>query len=366
VSSFGAWLLHLADPCSFVIPAKAGIHPSASRRSTMDAGFRRHGDLGSPGAPTGRLGPALLARLLDEGQRHRVLPAMTRGLRRLARDRGPADLFERPAAANAALDAAEGVVAEMIGFSELLRSVQGEILADFGARGIPVVALKGASFADRLYPDPALRSFSDIDILVPGRALAEARRALAGAGLELVPGRNAERYAHENWRHHLPGNSPVELHWNIVSSVKMRRAVRVSYEQLTGAATVPGDLSATALLYLAVLHGAVGHGFERLQHVFDVVQAARGSAGPIDRPALRRLAEATSGELALEAALLLTGRIAGDPATLALARDIGCGARARGLAALLGRATTLEAQGARRRRHSWRRQLFRELLVQLG
>ncbi len=340
MNRFGDWLLCLADPAAL---ASASSLP-----------------------PAGRIGPALLGRLLDEGARHRVLPTMTRGLRRLAKARGPADLFERPDEANAGLGKAEAVVGEMIGFSELLRSVQEEILADFARRGVPVVVLKGASFADRLYPDPALRSFSDIDILVPERTLAEARSALAEAGLALVPDRKAERYAQEKWRHPLLGDAPVELHWNVVSSVKMRRAVRVSYEQLMKAATAPGELSAAALLYLASLHGAVGHGFERLQHVFDVVQAARASAGPIDLEALLSLAKATSGELALEAALVLAGRIAHDPATLGLAREIGAGAKAHGLAAILGRRTTLEAQGAHRRRHSWRRQLFRELLVQLS
>lgn len=338
MSRFAAWLIPLADPL--------GPAPDAM--------------------PQGRLSPGLLGRLLDESMQHRVLPAVTRRLRRLARERGPAALFEQPEEAARALEEAEAGLAGMIGLSELLRSVQSEILEDFSRRGIPVVALKGASFADRLYPDPALRSFSDVDILVPERSLAEARAALAAAGLVLAPDKKAERYAQEKWCHPLLGNSPVELHWNVVSSVKMRRAVRVSYEQLMTAATAPGELSAAALLYLAILHGAIGHGFERLQHVFDVVQAARGSAGPIDPQALGKLASATSGELAVEAALLLTGGIAGDGATLALAREVHCGPKARGLAAILGRATTLEAQGAHRRRHSWRRQLFRELLVQLS
>ena len=39
----------------------------------------------------------------------------------------------------------------------------------------------------------------------------------------------------------------------------------------------------TALLMVAAIHGAAGHQFERLQPAIDVLQAARGVAGPIDR-----------------------------------------------------------------------------------
>jgi hypothetical protein len=323
-------------------------------------------------APAGRIDAPTLARLLTEGERHRVLPAMTRNLRSLAAERGAGELIARPPGLHAADPLAVGLaqadlrVAYLVGTAELLRAVQDQILAALAAAGVQALVFKGTSFADRLYPDPALRPFDDIDLLVPPEALEPARTVLAGAGLTAVPqrsGKYAGRYAEEKWAHPLLGSSPVELHWNLVNSPKMRRFLSVDYRTLAATGPTPGEIGAAGLLYVAAIHAATGHGFDRLQQVFDMLQAVRGVAGPLDERALTRLAAATGGELALASALAIVANLTRDPAMARLARLTSSGPRTIGLARIFGKLPVLTAQGTGRWRHAWRRQLYRELLV---
>jgi hypothetical protein len=64
------------------------------------------------------------------------------------------------------------------------RSVQ--LLGVLDAAGVPTRLLKGSAFAHLDYPDPALRPFADIDVLVPGPRLDRAVAVLAEHGF--VPG----------------------------------------------------------------------------------------------------------------------------------------------------------------------------------
>ena len=67
-------------------------------------------------------------------------------------------------------------------FGHLL-NVQDEMLSVLEAKGIPTVILKGAA-AGMLYPDPGLRSYGDIDFMVPPADFERARAALVAAGFE--------------------------------------------------------------------------------------------------------------------------------------------------------------------------------------
>jgi hypothetical protein len=57
----------------------------------------------------------------------------------------------------------------------------------FQAEGIDVMPLKGPVLAERLYPDPVLRPFSDLDLLVRKRDVARASSILAQQGYALSP-----------------------------------------------------------------------------------------------------------------------------------------------------------------------------------
>jgi hypothetical protein len=94
-----------------------------------------------------------------------------------------------------------------------------EILAAFHAATIPVIPLKGAWLSETVYGDPALRSMSDLDLLVPAaqaeRAGAELGRLGYLASGVVVPGGNPFRY--DVAYRHPERPLAVELHWNVFS-----------------------------------------------------------------------------------------------------------------------------------------------------
>jgi len=61
------------------------------------------------------------------------------------------------------------------------------LLDHFADAGIQSVPLKGPVLAEALYPDPALRPFSDLDLLVHERYVPAALRLLRGEGYQLAP-----------------------------------------------------------------------------------------------------------------------------------------------------------------------------------
>jgi hypothetical protein len=82
------------------------------------------------------------------------------------------------------------------------------------------VLLKGAAIADRFYPDPALRTFSDLDLLVPPAHLRRGAEALEALGyeerVEMRPG-FGETHGHDIHLVREVGSQTVdvELHWRL-------------------------------------------------------------------------------------------------------------------------------------------------------
>jgi Uncharacterised nucleotidyltransferase len=76
-----------------------------------------------------------------------------------------------------------------------------QLLAAFGTVGIPIILLKGAALAHRIYPNPELRPMVDIDVLINA---ADTERAVAitrGLGYSFAR-RHQSRFT--GWIHHLP------------------------------------------------------------------------------------------------------------------------------------------------------------------
>ncbi len=69
----------------------------------------------------------------------------------------------------------------------LLFEALDELTVDFDARGLRPVILKGADFARRLYPSPAVRPMSDLDLWVRPEEVERAESALASLGYSPVP-----------------------------------------------------------------------------------------------------------------------------------------------------------------------------------
>ncbi|MEZ6006361.1 MAG: nucleotidyltransferase family protein [Planctomycetota bacterium] len=77
------------------------------------------------------------------------------------------------------------------------------------AAGVPVVVLKGAAFADWLYPRPELRAFEDVDLLVPRSSWRMALAVLVAGGASA--GRRSGSGPHVR-SVQVPGGLVVDLH----------------------------------------------------------------------------------------------------------------------------------------------------------
>lgn len=204
-----------------------------------------------------------------------------------------------------------------------------QLLDVFDTAGISAVPFKGPTLAIEAYGDLALRSFGDLDILVP---LHEVRRAV-----EILESLGY-RPAGDVGVAHLPAflrsdceirliredvGIAVEIHWAFAPRYfffhldpnRVRR--RLGHMPLGGRkvkALTPEDL----LVFLC-LHGAK-HVWERLGWVRDVAGLIRRRQSEIDWTAVARLARECGGHKALCLGLHLANDLSGAPLP-ALVRD---------------------------------------------
>ena len=138
-------------------------------------------------------------------------------------------------------------------------AVLADILEAFQRASIDTIVLKGAALAWTIYPSPALRPMSDVDLLVPPAAARTAQLLLRRLGFEApAGGRRFGRNAH-----HLPVASrsqngvtiSVEIHRDAVSRDTLSS---ISMTNLTESAR-PFDLNGTHAL-------ALGH-VDTLRHL---------------------------------------------------------------------------------------------------
>jgi hypothetical protein len=153
------------------------------------------------------------------------------------------------------------------------RWMMGELaaaLATLAAGGVPVIVLKGADLALRLYGDLAARPMHDLDLLVPRADSAAAVERLASRGFvplraELVAG------AALAWENEValgragPMPTPLELHWSWLDSPHHQQVIPMAWVWSTA---VPAPelgpearvLGPEALLLYLCAHLALHHG----------------------------------------------------------------------------------------------------------
>lgn len=156
-------------------------------------------------------------------------------------------------------------------------------------------------------------------------------------------------YGETAWLHgECPGVS-VELHWNLVNCASQRRAVSVHFDNLQLEPFTVDHLTmwrptSASILLLACVHAAVGHRFDRLQLICDIVQTCRAVAGPIDTQWLREAMIRTGDQTAVRTSLALTERLFEEPACRDLREHLG--AKPLGLVwnALLGGSFVVRSQ----------------------
>lgn len=103
------------------------------------------------------------------------------------------------------------------------QQTQSELKRHLEQLGIPYMLLKGAFFAPRLYPTPATRFRTDLDLLVRREDAESLYLALLADGWQPV-GTDHRKHRPLFYRHHLPplnkpGRTPLEIHWHIFKDI---------------------------------------------------------------------------------------------------------------------------------------------------
>lgn len=161
----------------------------------------------------------------------------------------------------------------------------GELLAlarALAAADVEVQVYKGPALAELLYPDPGLREYSDLDVVVLPADLARAREVVVSGGWEPVEPRAgaalAEFVARDcEERFVRPGTGfLLELHWRFLPKNQPQRLdVEESWarsDRVTWAGTSLRVLEPSDLLLALCHHAGEKHRWMRLQMVADVAR----------------------------------------------------------------------------------------------
>jgi len=168
----------------------------------------------------------------------------------------------------------------------LNRSLAQELISlceTFQARGVPVIPIKGATLAVLAYGDLALRDFTDLDLLVPQSAIAEAQAVLRSQGYERnSPSSKRAEHQHEEGPYHVfikrRPISRVDLQWVMAHQHFSFQLDRPEFWHhripvTLGGKTVPG-LAPEILMIVLCVHGSK-HAWELLKWVCDVAELLR-------------------------------------------------------------------------------------------
>ncbi len=145
------------------------------------------------------------------------------------------------------------------------------------ATDAPGIVLKGPAISDRLYPDPGLRPYNDLDLLVARRALQDAKAALSAIGYEArIQFRRGFEVAHGHTLDLVRAvgrkSVHVEVHWRVSDD---RVGEAISHASLSeGAEPVPGVTGAAYpslpdQLLVCALH-LISHREKRLAWLEDI------------------------------------------------------------------------------------------------
>jgi len=158
-----------------------------------------------------------------------------------------------------------------------------QVLVDLADRlaqeDVPVRVLKGPAIAHRFYPDPSLRAFGDIDLLVPSEHFDRAVRVVAVAGgnrQHPQPRPGFDRRFSKGTSFFMDSAVEVDLHRTFVSgpfglTIDLDDVWRESWQFALGDVALQALDLETCLLNLCY-HAALGDAVPRLISLRDIVQ----------------------------------------------------------------------------------------------
>lgn len=190
-----------------------------------------------------------------------------------------------------------------------------EIRDAFGAASIPFLVIKGPALAGTVYPDPAVRPASDIDLLVTPDRMRRGRMALESIGYRCLDRRfdTARSFFADEVFVSSDGRSDrrtVELHWDLHRFSGIHR--KPGIEELMGRSVEAGFYSVrfqTLSSVDALMHRAMNNAFDhdrdlRLIGLYDVLLLA-GRLDAHDWAELKERSVEWRARLALELSLRL-------------------------------------------------------------
>jgi hypothetical protein len=254
------------------------------------------------GAPLGPLDPAQWAALMAVAVDERLV-----GLLVVAVQTGV--LQVTPEQRRAAEDRHVAAMAHVLRLERTLVEVAGAL----AGAGIDVRLLKGSATAHLDYPDPALRPFADIDLLVPGRDLEAAVAVLARRGFtprqrEPRPG-FAARFG-KGVALVDPAGTELDLHRTLAHgsygiTIDLAELWRGSDRLPLGPRSIP-VLDAPSRLLHAAIHGVLGSRPARVLPLRDLAQLL---ASDVDTDAVLRRAAAWRLEAVLARGITDAGQL---------------------------------------------------------
>ena len=192
-----------------------------------------------------------------------------------------------------------------------------EIMEAFQEQSVRVLVLRGPALAFSLYPDPAMRASSDLDLLVMPKNVVQARGILEGLGYTCM----AKRFevARDFFREECfidqknSGNKfPVDLHWvhwelhpffkgseKVEIEDLFQRAWKVETPTLTFKTLHPVDYLIHSAIHLVMIHRME----MRLSWIYDAALLAQHLQVPADWQTLQERSIAWRARLPLERCL---------------------------------------------------------------
>lgn len=170
------------------------------------------------------------------------------------------------------------------------------VLSALEREGVAAIPLKGPTLGEALYPDPGLRPFTDLDLLIHKADLSRVLQLLPALGYRhLDDGRSLEyAQAYGNAACFVgegtpPADFPLDVHWKLLDYRSGRRAAAIDLQEIWDRAVkvqgwsqpVLGLCPEDLLVYLA-LHWAVHHALSGLAWPLDLALLLRRQGAHLD------------------------------------------------------------------------------------
>lgn len=184
--------------------------------------------------------------------------------------------------------------------------------------GVPAILLKGLHLANFVYPEPAIRTMGDVDLLVPAHLVERAEQTLQALQCELTTAQpHWHKHEHYHLRYRFPrGPGYLELHWHLHRAADAAAIDRDTLWQRARKATLAGVdiylLSPPDLFVFLCFHVAKHRfAYRGLRSLHDIAELIHAHLADEDWPLVLQAAKAWQVEKQVHLALLLTAELFG-------------------------------------------------------